>query len=65
MEKKNKNSENIFRFLDNCIQKCCKKLPLLRGEYLSSAVNGLNNSSKILNIAKRDFFNLNILHSDQ
>ena len=45
---KKKNSENIFRFWDNCTWKCCNKLPLLRREYLASAGNGLANSSKIL-----------------
>ena len=63
--KEKKNSENIFRFLDNCLWKCCNKLPLLRREYLWSEVSGLNNSPKILHIIKRDFFNLNCSHSDQ
>ena len=34
-------------------------------EYLSYAVNVLTNSLKILNITKRDFFQLNYLESDQ
>ena len=39
-----KKWENVFRFWDNCIWKCCYKLSLLRREYLLSAVNGLANS---------------------
>ena len=50
-----KNSENIFRFLDNFISKCCYKLALLRREYLLSAVNRLTNSRKILHIIQRLF----------
>ena len=38
---------------------------LLWRKYLSSAVNGLTNSARILDITKRDFFQLNCLHSDQ
>ena len=64
-KEKKKNSENIFRFLDNCLWKCCNKLPLLRREYLWSEVNGLKKSPKILHIIKRDFFNLNCLHSEK
>ena len=64
-KKKKKNSEKFFRFLDNCIWKCCNKLPLLRREYLSSAVNALRKSSQILHITKKHFFKLNCLHSDQ
>ena len=37
----------------------------IRREYLSSVVNVLTNSRKILHITKRDFFQLNFLHSDQ
>ena len=36
---------------------------LLQREYLSSAVNVLKNSPKIFHITKRDFFQLNRLHS--
>ena len=63
MEKK--NTENIFRFSDKCIRKCCNKLPLLRREYFSSAVNGLTNSPKILHMTQRDSVNLNCLHRHQ
>ena len=55
--------ENIFRFWDKCVWKCCNKLPLLRRNYLSSAVNGLTSSPKIFHIAQRDFLILNCLHS--
>ena len=65
MPKKKKKSEKFFRFWDNCIWKCCNKLPLLRKEYLSSLVNLLTNSSKILHLTKSDFFRLHCLHSDQ
>ena len=60
-----KNWEKLFRFCDNCIWTCCNELPLLRRDYLSSAVNGLNNSPKILHITKTDVFQLNCLHRDQ
>ena len=43
-------SKNIFHFWDNSNWKCCNKLPLLRREYLSWAVNELTNSRKILHI---------------
>ena len=56
--KRKKNWENIFRFWDNCIRKCWNKLPLLRAEYLLSAVNGL---PKLLYIFQRDLFNRNSL----
>ena len=60
-----KNSENIFRFWDNFISKCCYKLALLRRKYLLSAFNGLTNSLKILNITQRGLFNPNIVERDQ
>ena len=41
------------------------KLSLLRREYLSSAVNVLTKSLKILNITKTDFCKLSYLQSDQ
>ena len=55
------NSKIIFCFWDNCIWKCCNKLHLLTRKYMSLAVNGLANSSKILHIAQRNFINLNSL----
>ena len=60
-----KNSENIFRFWDNCVWKSCYKLPLLRRQYFSSEVNVLANSPKTLDITQRDFFDLNFLNKDQ
>ena len=63
--KEKKKWEKVFRFWDNYIWNCCNKLPLLRREYLSWAVNGLTNSSKILHINQLDFFNTNFLHRDQ
>ena len=60
-----KNSEKVFCFLDNYIWIGCTKLSILRREYLSSAANVLTNSPKILHITKRNFFQLNCLHSDQ
>ena len=64
-KKKRKNSKNVFCFCDNCIRKCCNNLPLLRGEYLSSTVKGLNKCPRILHITKRDFFLLNSLQKVQ
>ena len=60
-----KNIEKKLFFLDKCIWIGWIKLSLLRRENLSSAVNVLTNSLKILHVTKRDFFQLNYLHSDQ
>ena len=49
------NVEKVFCFWDICIRRCCNKLPLLSREYLSSAVNVLRNSPKILHITKKLF----------
>ena len=40
-------------------------ISLLRREYLSSAVNMLTSSPQILDIAGRDFYQLNCFNSDQ
>ena len=40
-------------------------LPLLRREYLLSAVHWLKNRPKILHITQRDFFNMNYIHRDE
>ena len=64
IENAKRKSENIFRFWDNCIRKCYNKLPLLRRNYLLSAVNGITNSRKTLCITQRDSFNLNCFHRD-
>ena len=60
-----KQWEKVCSFFDNCIWRCCKKLSLLRREYFSSPVSGLIKNPEILNITKRDFFRLNIFHSDE
>ena len=60
-----KSWENVCCFWYKCIWVGWVKLCLLRREYLSSAVNLWTNSLKILLIPKRDFFQLNYLHSDQ
>ena len=49
-----KKFRKCFLFWDKCIWKCCEKFPLLRREYLSSTVNGLTSSPKILHITKTD-----------
>ena len=64
-KKKEKNSDKIHSFWDNCIWIGCLKLSLLRREYLSSPVNVLRNNLNILYITKRDFLQLNYLHSAQ
>ena len=56
------NWENVFCFLDNCIQIGSFKFSLLRREYLSSEVNKL---TKTLDITRRRVFQLNCFHSDQ
>ena len=63
--KKNKKFTKCFGFWVNCIWKCSKKMPLLRRQYLSSALNGLTNSPKILHIIQRVFSNQNSFHMDQ
>ena len=59
------NPENVFCFWDNGITIGCVKFCLLRREFLWWAVNVLRNSLRNLHITKRDFFQLNCLHSDQ
>ena len=67
MEKKiqKKFSDPIISFRDNCIWIGYVKLYLLRREYMSLAVNMLTRGLKTSYITKRDFFQLNSLHSDQ
>ena len=60
-----KNWEKAFSFWDTSIWIGCVKLSLLRREYFSSSVNMLTNSLQILHSTKRNFFQLNYLHSDQ
>ena len=64
LENRKKTWEKLF-FPDNCIWGCCYKLFLLRREYLLLAVNGIRNSPKILDITKRESFQLNFLHRDK
>ena len=59
-----KNSEKVFCFWDNSIWIGCVKFSLLRGEYLSSAVNVLTNSLNILKSTNIDLFQLNYVDSD-
>ena len=63
MQKKIKKEFFVSQIIAS--EKCCNKLPLLRRESLSLAVNGLTNSPKTLHVTQRDFFNSNILHRDQ
>ena len=60
-----KNSEKYFYFWDNYIWIGCVELSLLRTEYLSSVVNVLTNSLKILYITYRDSLQLNSPDSAQ
>ena len=55
-----KNPEKVFRFWDKSVWSCCRKLFVLRQEYLSSAVNVLENSLKIYEQSKAVFFQLNL-----
>ena len=64
-ENAKKSWEKVFRFSHNCIWRCCNNLSLLRRQYLSWIANVLTNSPNILHITKRDFFQLNCLHSDK
>ena len=54
-----KNWQKCFCFLDDCLWIGSVKFSLLRKEYLSSVVNMLTDSPKILHITKRNFFQLN------
>ena len=65
ISKRQKNIRIVFSFLDICIWIGRVNLSLLGREYLSLVVNMLTNSRKIFCIAKRDFFQLNSIHSDQ
>ena len=60
-----KNWEKVFSLWDTRILIDCLKLTLLRRENLSSAVNVLTNSPKILHSTKRDFCQLNYVQNDQ
>ena len=60
-----KNLDKVFCFWDNCIWIGIVKLSLLRTGYFSSAPNVLTNSNKILQVNKRDLFQLNWLGRDQ
>ena len=53
-----KDWEKVFCFFDNCVSIGSVKLCLLRREHLSSVVNVLTNSFKILNITKRELIQL-------
>ena len=52
-----KTRKMFFSFWNNCIWRCCNKLSLSRRRYLSSAVNVLTNSPKILHITRKTFSN--------
>ena len=51
-KKKAERLERVFCFLDDCIEIDCCKFSLSQREYLSSAVNLLTSSAKILDITK-------------
>ena len=51
--------QKVFAFWDNCIWIGCGKFSLLWREFFSSAVNVLRNSSEILDLIKREVFQLN------
>ena len=59
-----KNWEKFFCFWDTCIWIRSVKLSLLSTSCLSSEVNVLRNSLRILYITKRVFFQRNYLQSD-
>ena len=60
-----RNREKVFCFWDNCIWIGTVKLSLLRRWYFSSAANVLKSSTNIWYANSRDFFQLNLLGSDQ
>ena len=57
-KKKAERLERVFCFLDDCIEIDCCKFSLSQREYLSSAVNLLTSSAKILDITKWDILQL-------
>ena len=57
--------KNVFPFRDICIWVGCGKLPLLRREYFWPAFKVLKKGPENFFITKRNFFELNCLHSDQ
>ena len=60
-----KRREKVSCFWDNCFSIGIVKLSLLRTRYFSSAGNVLTSSPKIWHVKNRDFFQLNLLGSDQ
>ena len=60
-----KNCEKLFSFSDNSLWIGCFTLSLLRREDLSSGVDLLPNSLKILHRTKIDFLQLNYFNIDQ
>ena len=59
-----KNIENFFCFLENCIWIGTVQFSLLRTGYFSTSANVLTSSTKILHVNKRDFFQIHRLGSD-
>ena len=55
-----KNLEKIFYFQINGASSCYVKFSMFRREYLSSVVNVLTNSVKILDQTKADFAQVNL-----
>ena len=49
-----------FAFWDQSVWRCCRKLCILRQEYLPSGVNVLANSLKIYDQSKAVFFQLSL-----
>ena len=60
-----KNPQKVFCLWDNFISMGTVKYSLLRAGYFSSAANVLASSPKIWHVKKWDFFQLNLLCSDQ
>ena len=60
-----RNWENLFCFLDNCIWIGIVQFSLLRTGYFSLEANVLTSSPKILDVNKRDFFQLILFGSGQ
>ena len=59
-----KASQKVLGFWDNSIWIVCCKISLLRQEYLSSSVNVLKSNPKILDLSKREFFELNLSQNE-
>ena len=63
--KHNKTERIFFVFLDNSIRVACGKFPVFLAENLSTVISVLTNNPKILDLTKREVFQLDLPQSDE